>query len=579
MPKSVNQLIDWIVLTFFKQLLPILSRRSLKSLQKDTRNALQVQKHVLNTILKSQKDTEYGKSYNFAMIESADEFCSKHPLTSYEHYRSIIDNIANSGNYTKLVAEPIILFQETAGTTGQTKLIPRTKRLFSTHQKAFQAVNAITESYPWQQNTPKTQLIGLPFTNAQPLQQTPSGIPKGTGTSGGIKQSKLTRNVIRLKFSSPTTLFLISDYTVAYYCHLLFGLLEPNLNYISANFASNVLQGLQILEQSWKQLVNDIELGEIDSSLDLDPSIRQELEQLLEPNPERASVLKQEFVKGFEGILPRIWPQLCYIQCITTGTMQIYQERLNLYAGGLPIYSHGYGASEAWIGVNLDPQRNPPAYVITPHAAFFEFIPVSEIDSNSPTTLTLTSLNVGESYEIVVTNVAGLYRYRLGDIIKCVGYYHQSPMVEFLYRQGSLLNFEYEKVSEHTILIALKEGINMMGETVKLVDYTTTMAFSFRPWRYVIYAEISPTPEKVTSLDVCRNQIDQSIGHANETYWKLRDANAIGMPEIKLLKTGSFEQLKRKILQNQSSEAQFKMPRLLKDSNLVNFLENQVIAS
>ncbi len=579
MSKIINQFIDWIFFNLLKQLLPILSSRSLNSLQKDTQNAVQVQQQVLKRILKLQKNTEYGKSYNFAMIQSADDFRNKHPLTTYEHYRSIIDEIANSRDYTKLVAEPIILFQETAGTTGQTKLIPRTKRLFSTNQKAFQAISALTESYPWQQKPPQTESIGLPFANAQPLKQTPSGIPKGTGTSGGIKQSKFTRNVIRLKFSSPTALFLISDYTAAYYCHLLFGLLEPNLTYISANFASNVLQGLQILEQSWQQLVNDIELGQIDPDLDLDPSIREELQQLLEPNPERAKTLYLEFVKGFEGILPRIWPQLRYLQCITTGTMQLYQERLKGYTGNLPIYSHGYGASEAWIGVNLDPERDPPAYVITPHAAFFEFIPVSEIDSDSPTTLELSSLSIGESYEIVVTNVAGLYRYRLGDVIKCVGYYNQCPMIEFLYRQGSLLNFEYEKVSEKTIFLALTDGINMLGQPGKLIDYTTTMDFSYRPWRYIIYAEISQIQEDVINLNACQNQIDQSISNANETYRKLREANAIGIPEIKLLKTGSFEQLKQRILQNQSSEAQFKMPRLLKDSNLVAFLENQVIAS
>ncbi|NES98948.1 MAG: GH3 auxin-responsive promoter family protein, partial [Desertifilum sp. SIO1I2] len=33
----------------------------------------------------------------------------------------------------------------------------------------------------------------------------------------------------------------------------------------------------------------------------------------------------------------------------------------------------------------------------------------------------LMSLSVGECYEIVVTTLAGLYRYRLGDVVKCVG--------------------------------------------------------------------------------------------------------------------------------------------------------------
>lgn len=120
-----------------------LGQKSLKSLQRNTINAAQVQQKVLIDILQLQKNTEYGKRYNFAAIRSVADFRTAHPLSTYEHYESIIDNIANGGKFTQLVSEPIILFQETSGTTGKTKLIPRTKRLVSTLQKAFQAVGAL----------------------------------------------------------------------------------------------------------------------------------------------------------------------------------------------------------------------------------------------------------------------------------------------------------------------------------------------------------------------------------------------------------------------------------------------------
>ncbi|WP_089129869.1 GH3 family domain-containing protein [Tolypothrix sp. NIES-4075] len=45
-------------------------------------------------ILKLQKNTEYGNKYNFAAIASVGEFQRIHPLTTYENYREVIEDIA-----------------------------------------------------------------------------------------------------------------------------------------------------------------------------------------------------------------------------------------------------------------------------------------------------------------------------------------------------------------------------------------------------------------------------------------------------------------------------------------------------
>lgn len=68
-------------------LLENLGKENLKSVLNDTLKAQKVQENLLNKILSFQKDTEYGQKYNFAKIQSIDEFCLAHPLTTYEHYR------------------------------------------------------------------------------------------------------------------------------------------------------------------------------------------------------------------------------------------------------------------------------------------------------------------------------------------------------------------------------------------------------------------------------------------------------------------------------------------------------------
>ena len=283
-----------------------------------------------------------------------------------------------------------------------------------------------------------------------------------------------------------------------------------------------------------------------------------------------------EIIEGFENIVPRIWPQLSYAGCITTGSMELYKEKLKFYFGDVPLYSHGYGASESWVGVNLRPERETPAYVITPHAAFFEFIPVEEIDLAAPSTVDLSSLEIGKNYEVVVTTVAGLYRYRLGDIVKCVDYYNQSPMVEFLYRRGSLLNIAGEKVSEKEIFTALTETLKNLGNESQIVDYTTRIDLSSSPLRYVLYIELSQEFAVLPDLELFQNQIDDILLSLNILYLNFRESKSIEKPQIKLVKQNTFKSLKQKILSRGSSESQFKMPRLLKEQILIDYIESFV---
>lgn len=257
--------------------------------------------------------------------------------------------------------------------------------------------------------------------------------------------------------------------------------------------------------------------------------------------------------------------------------MQLYKQNLQFYADSIPFYSPAYVSSESWIGVNLDLRRDTPAYTIHPRMAFFEFIPVREIDANTPTTVDLTSLRLDECYEIVITTVAGLYRYRLGDIIKCVGYYNESPIVEFLYREGTLLNLNGEKVSEETVLTALSEAVKLLGEDCQIVEYTTRVKFTSQPWKYVIYIEVSKTFKTLPDFKIFQEKIDEIIRDLNILYRENREENAIDLPEVKLVNCGTFSRLKHEIIVKENSDSQFKMPRLLKNSQQVDFVESCVI--
>ena len=49
--------------------------------------------------------------------------------------------------------------------------------------------------------------------------------------------------------------------------------------------------------------------------------------------------------------------------------------------------------------------------VLALHSNFYEFIPIDEIDQESPTTLRAHELTLGAQYYLVITTFGGLYRY------------------------------------------------------------------------------------------------------------------------------------------------------------------------
>ena len=75
-------------------------------------------------------------------------------------------------------------------------------------------------------------------------------------------------------------------------------------------------------------------------------------------------------------------------------------------------------------------------------------------------TLLANELAVGTDYELVVTNLGGLCRFRIGDVVRVVGFHERAPLVQFRYRIGQLLNLRGEKLSEPQFERALQKALH-----------------------------------------------------------------------------------------------------------------------
>lgn len=397
---------------------------------------------------------------------------------------------------------------------------------------------------------------------------TEGGIPICSATSGGMNSIKY---ILPYLYTSPIEVMKTKDKEAALYLHLLFGLREVNLLYISGVFISNILDLFRVLESKHQSLVRDIRRGRISRNLNIDESARSNLNKLLSPSASRAEQLEIEFKKGFKGIGKRVWRNLLYIATVTGANFSIYDDKVNYYTDSLPIYSPAYASTEAMIGIN--PYVNKIRYVIIPDTAFYEFIPVEEEIGQSQHTICLDELKVGKKYEIVVTNYAGLYRYRLGDVIKVVDFYNNCPEVEFLYRKNQVLNMVAEKTNEEHLTNSIRRTMNKLD--LSLVDYTTMPDNSITPGRYIFYFEFrnSISNDKVKILE---ETLDTEVRNANLAYDRARINKRLGRVKVVVLSPNTFDLIKESLFTRGISKNQIKIPRVItKNSSILNVIKKK----
>lgn len=531
--------------------------------QKDLKKAGEINGDVLREILRANKESEYGTKYNFENLNGIEDYKSLVPITDYSDYEKYIERSAK-GEKNILTSDLIEFFSLSSGTTGSQKLIPVTSasRANANGYMNFLNKGLIYNAIPEAKKGGKGLfLMNMP----KPTMITPGGIPAGAGTSEGIKAAK---RILPYMWVSPIEVLEIPKQETANYLHALFALKDRKLSYIASPFPSNIVQVFGVIEENWEQLALDIAMGTINKNLKLEPKTRAILEKKLKPNVKRATELKKELSKGMEGVVSRIWPKINYVSCVAGGAFSIYVKKLRYFIGNLPIFSSVYAASEALIGMAVKP--DDATYVVTPRTAYFEFIPLNKTDSHNPDTLGLDELKIGERYEIIITNFSGFYRYRIGDVVKVVDYYGKSPVIEFLYRKGQLLNLVAEKTTESAVHHSIMTSIEKWG--VELVDYTAIQDLSETVGCYKFYVEVNNPGEFMQKIERNRVILEDAIREANPTYKVAQKAGRIAPLKLEAVAVETFLKLKHELIKKGASINQVKVPRVINDEDLIYIL-------
>ncbi|XP_010277152.1 PREDICTED: probable indole-3-acetic acid-amido synthetase GH3.1 [Nelumbo nucifera] len=554
-----------------------------------TKNADSVQQKVLAEILAQNAETEYLRRYQLGGSTDRDTFKSKVPVVTYEDLQPEIQRIANGDRSAILSAHPISEFLTSSGTSaGERKLMPTIQEELDRRQVLYSLLTPVMNLYV--PGLDKGKALYFYFVKSET--KTPGGLLARPVLTSYYKSDHFkTRpydpyNV----YTSPNEAILCPDSFQSMYTQMLCGLYQrEEVLRVGAVFASGLLRAIRFLQLNWRELVNDIATGTLSPKI-TDPSIQKCMVPLLKPNPELAEFITRECSQEkWEGIISRIWPNTKYLDVIVTGAMAQYIPTLEYYSGGLPMVCTMYASSECYFGLNLKPMCKPSevSYTIMPSMAYFEFIPHEPSsasltrDSPPPRLVDLVDVELGKEYELVVTTYAGLYRYRVGDILRVSGFHNSAPQFHFVRRKNVLLSIDSDKTDEAELQNAVENASMLLREfNTSVVEYTSFADSKSIPGHYVIYWELlvkdpSNWPTEQV-LNNCCLAMEESL---NSVYRQGRVAdNSIGPLEIRVVKSGTFEALMDYAISRGASINQYKVPRCVNFTPIMELLDSRVVS-
>lgn len=519
-----------------------------------TKDPMRYNTELLMRMLDDNKDTEYGRKYGFADIKSVAEFQERVPLTTFDDYAGYVYRMTEGGESGLISAYNIAHYAKTSGTMGNPKRIPVSDRAMG-----------VMNRYNMQLRTKVIcDAIGFDWANPPYLNLIESQLTtlKNGATYGAISAKVIGQmgDYLPMLMTSPLEALVPDPKTNTRYLHARFALMNPEITSMGFSFSSILLELMQYIESEWEMLVDDIEKGTIDESVKMPADVRASILGKIQPMPERAAQLREIFSQGFdEPIMPKIWPNLTIFSGVATGGFATYYNKLRQrYAGdGVRLFYVGLNASEGILSVPMD--VDCPDSVLIPDSVFYEFIP---IDSEDPGDIvTIDGVEVGKTYEIVITNQSGFYRYRIRDAVKVTGMYNNTPMIQFQYRIDQTISVLGEKTTELVLRGVAEHVERELGYSME--DFSVFGDVDSVPMRYVMLMEAT-LPEGLDPGAVAA-ELDKGLCEGNPSYGDKVAKGMLDHLRLLFLQPETYLLYRDVMISKGAASAQLKPPRILNE--------------
>jgi hypothetical protein len=529
-------------------------RRRIAAFHLATQSPQELQNQLLLEILRNHAGSAYGREHHFDTIRTIADYRRQLPINPYENLAGYIQRMMQGETNVLIADSKVLMFALTSGTTASRKLIPITERYLNDYRRGWNiwGLTAMRE-HPAIKLKPVMQLVGDPEEF-----RSEGGIACGN-LSGFTAQ--VQKRIIRFLYSVPAIAGKIKDSQARYYVALRFSI-PRQVGLLSSANPSTLIALARVMDQEKESLIRDIADGTLSAKIDLPGPVRDYLTRKAKRDRKKAAQLEEAVNR--EGALrpSAVWPtDKILLGCWTGGSVGPYLRQLSKYYADTPVRDIGLLASEGRFTIPL--QDTAPSGVLDITTHYFEFIPESEIDSKQPTVLGAHELTDGDSYYILPTTNAGLYRYHICDLVRVTGFHNRTPLIEFLGKGNRFANLTGEKLSEHHVTKAMDSVAQRIP--LPITAYTLAPCWDETQPFYGIFLE----EQDVVNEDLIRSfldAIDRELGLQNIEYEAKRASGRLGPPRVEVIPQGTWQKWDReRLAKTGGSPEQYKHPCLIGD--------------
>ena len=504
----------------------------LKRFSANAKRAKEIQHQILFAKIRRHAYSRFGVDHGFSDIRSIEEFRKRVPIANYEYYRPYIEQVkqgqvsAMFGAGTKL-----IMFAMTSGTTDKSKFIPVTQESFDEYRHGWNLWGVGTYRDHPDLVYKKTLKLGSNWQQSF----TEGGTPCGA-ISGLVAETAPW--IARSRFVLPSDVYNINESHWKHCVALRIAMSNPHVGMIGTANPSTLIEFARLMNHQRENFIRDIHDGSFFGESSLPDALRPKLQSHFKSHS-RARAKELEKIVSEKGTLyPRdVWPEVSVLAVWQGGSVSVYIPKLEEYYGKPALRDHGLNASEGRMTIPLEDGTSEGVIEFNHH--FYEFVPVDEMDSDTPTVLQAHELEEGQDYYILLTTSAGLYRYDIHDVVRCTGYLGQAPRLVFLNKGAHFSSITGEKLSEFQVVSAVARA--QQQTQIDIGEFCIAPEMRDRP-AYVLLTETALHPDDQETLARC---VDETLGELNFEYADKRQSGRILPLGIRQAPLGTWAALRK----------------------------------
>ncbi len=470
---------------------------------------IEVQKELLDTLIKNARETEIGKLYDFNSIKNYKSFKNRVPIVDYDKIEKLI-NRSRKGEQNIFWPSQIKWFAKSSGTTNsKSKFIPvSNESLEDCHYKAGKDMLSI-----YFNNNEDSQLL--------------------SGKSLRLGGSRELYNDNNTYFGDLSAIII------------------DNLPFW-AELSSTPSHKVSLMSE-WESKMKAI----------IKEAIPENVTSLAGVPSWMLVLLNNLIKKTNKNNILEIWPNLEVYFHGGINFNPYKSEYQKLFPDKNFKYYEIYNASEGFFGIQ-DQNNSDELLLMLDYGIFYEFIPLnSKNEYDEENIVSLEEIELYINYAIVISTNAGLWRYKIGDTIE---FTCKNPFrIKVTGRIKHHINAFGEELIIDNAENALSKVLNKTNS--EIVDYTAAPIFmkNKNEGAHEWMIEFKKNPKNIEEFTFL---LDKELKKQNSDYEAKRYKNlTLNFPKINIAKKGLFYNWLKK---NNKLGGQHKIPRL---SNERTFIE------